>query len=300
VAFGAPPPGLPGRVIRCGPDDAGLRRAARWASGRAVGLALSSGGSKTVAHLGVFEVLRRAGIPVDAVAGTSGGALVAVGIGFEVSDEQGMRNVRELAESTRLRRFDPNPRAWSALSRGRRLHALFESWFPDLRIEDAAIPVITVAADLHTGEEVVITHGTAADAMRASMSLPVFLDPWRLDGRMLVDGATITPVPEHVLRDAGVGYVVASSVAGQERSPDAAAKHPPNIPRTVLRLIDSMERALLKTQEPRADVLIRPQLWLESTFNFSRAVEVREAGVRAAEEALPAVEAALARLGALR
>ena len=102
VAFGpapgwATPPGPGRRVLHCGGDAVSVGRAARWVSGRAVGLALSSGGSKALAHLGVLRVLREAGVVIDAVAGTSGGAMVAAGLALGMSEDVMLGHVRDLA-----------------------------------------------------------------------------------------------------------------------------------------------------------------------------------------------------------
>ena len=293
VAFGRPWPawveraGRTRRVLHCDGSVAGLRRAARWVSGRAVGLALSSGGSKCMAHIGVVRALREEGIEIDAVAGTSGGALVAAGVAFDVPEEQMMSWAGELARATQLRRFDINVVPRSGLFKGVRLHTLFGTWTNGRIFEDSIIPLWTVATDADSGDEVVIGEGPVSDAIRASMSVPGVLNPWPYRGRMLIDGAVVNPMPARVLRDAGIRFVIGSNVAGQEtaRRP-AGSNRPPHLLQLIAGMRNSMEREMIKAQIPLVDVMIRPELPSLSTFDFTQVELFTSKGERAARARL--------------
>ncbi len=282
------------RVLRGDGSPASLPRVARWISGRAVGLALSSGGSKCVAHIGVLRVLREAGVEIDAVAGTSGGALAAAGLAFDIPESQMMSWVRELDRNTTFRSFDLNLVPRSALFKGARLRTLFDTWLGGRSFDDATIPMWMVATDLDSGEEVVIADGPVADGMRASMSIPGALNPWPHGERMLIDGAVVNPMPASVLRDAGIAYVIGSSVAGQEspRAP-AVAGRTPHLLQIISRIMSAMEREMIKAQIPLVDVMIRPQVSASSSLDFSRADAFPDEGERAAREKLAEVEALL-------
>ncbi len=300
VAFTTPWPdwtvrtGAARRVLRCDGSSASLRRVARWVSGRAVGLALSSGGSKCVAHLGVLRVLRAAGVEIDAVAGTSGGALAAAGLAFDLPEDQMMAWLEELGRNTTLRRFDLNLVPRSALFKGTRLRTLFDTWFAGRTFADTSIPMWMVATDVDTGEEVVITHGPVADGMRASMSIPGALDPWPHDGRLLIDGAVVNPMPASVLRDAGLHFIIGSSVAGQESPRKRAADgRAPHMIQIISRIMGAMEREMIKAQIPLVDVMIRPQVFASSSFDFSRSAAFADEGERAALEKLAEIQALL-------
>jgi NTE family protein len=285
--------GLPHRVLVCDGSDASLRRCGRWASGRAVGLALSSGGSKCVAHIGVLRVLRQAGVEIDAVAGTSGGALVAAGLAFDIPEHQMLAWVREMARNTRFRRFDVNLLPRSALFKGVKLRDLFDLWTGGRSFSDALIPFWAVASDVETGEEVVITEGKVADGVRASMSIPGAFNPWPYGGRRLIDGAVVNPMPASVLRDAGLRFVIGSTVAGQEifgRGPGAPGRTP-HLLQIMSRMISSMEREMIKAQIPLVDVVIRPQVYAASSFDFSQAEPFVAEGERAARAQLPEIQA---------
>ena len=288
VAVGAVPPwleqdGRPRRVLRCDGSRPSLERVSRWIRGRAIGLALSSGGSKAVAHVGVLRVLREMGIEIDALAGTSGGAVVGAGYACGLGEEELVARLRELARSLQLRHGDFNLLPRSALLKGARLRQLFDTQCGGRSFADTTIPLWLVASDLATGRQVVIDRGPLADGVRASMSMPVFFNPWPRDGRLLIDGAVVNPLPASVLRDAGIRRIIGSNVAGQEsRLEPGPSGRIPHVLQIVSRMINSMEREMLKVQVPLVDVMIRPQVNIGYAFDFGRIGEFIAEGVRAA------------------
>lgn len=287
LAFGEAPPWLreaapANRFVRLQDDTLGMRRAVRWATGRAVGLVLSSGGSKTIAHMGVIRVLRAAGVEFDAVSGSSGGSMSALGLAFDQEESYGVRAIADIARAMSWRRLDFNVPPRSGLAKGRRLREVFAKWNVGPNLEDATIPIWVVGADVATGEAVVMHKGSAADAMRASMSVPGALDPWRVGDHLLIDGAVANPLPTDVLRDAGVGVVLASNVAGQASEIELGAKLPA-LPQIMSRVLNTMERERINGLLPLADVVIRPVVKSASTFDFSDIDGAVEAGVEAAE-----------------
>jgi NTE family protein len=279
------------RLLRARDANA-LPGLARWAAGRAVGLALSSGGSKTVAHLGVVRTLRAAGVAIDAVAGSSGGALVASGVAFQTPTPEMLERLGDLAAQFTWRRLDVNVVPRTALLKGRRLRDLFAQWYGGA-LADAPLPFWVVAADLETGAEVVLDDAPVADAVRASMSIPGVFEPWPIGDRLLIDGAVVTPLPVSVLLQAGVGVVLASNVAGQHRRRLSADGRGPRLLTVVGAMVNTMERELMKTQAPLADVVIRPVVHADHSLDFSRAEEHVEAGAQATEDAMPAIRRVL-------
>jgi predicted acylesterase/phospholipase RssA/CRP-like cAMP-binding protein len=298
LAFGEAPPWLraaapPGRYVRLSDNDMGVRRAVRWATGRAVGLALSSGGSKTVAHLGVIRVLREIGVEIDAVAGTSGGAFGAVAVAFEHEDAYGLQFVEALRRATHWSRLDFNFPPRSGLFKGNRLHRLFDKWGDNASLEDAALPVWLVATDVANGNQVVLHEGPVGEALRSSMSIPGAMNPSRYDSRLLIDGAVVNPLPVDVLRDAGVGLVIASNVAGQATEIAVGAKLP-SLLQIIGRMLNAMERQVINTQLPLADVVIRPRLKASGSFDFSNIEAMIAAGDVAARERVDDIKNLLA------
>ena len=293
VTFLAPPPWLvrrtdAHRLLRCD-GSMSLERAARWVSGKSVGLALSSGGSKTVAHIGVHMALRHGQVPIDVLAGASGGALVAASIAAGHGLPTMKRNLNELSELLSFRRWDLNVPPRTGAMKGRRLRETFDRWFEGRTLEDLSIPVVVVATDLGNGELVVIESGSVADAVRASLSIPGVFDPWSVQGRLMIDGAVVDPLPTGVLRDRGAAVVIASNVAGREPDGLAGLDSKPGVVQTMLRMINVSERELLKSRLPLADLVIRPDVVANYSFDFTRIEDFVAAGEDAARAALQSV-----------
>ena len=174
---------------------------------RSVGIALGAGGARGLAHVGVLKALTRAEIPIDAIAGTSSGALVGAAYAagqLENFEEQ----VRALEGTDVLGMGDPIwPR--SGLMSGRRAAERLSSFIGDFKIEDLALPFAAVSVDLITGDEILIERGKVADAIRASISIPGVFVPHRQGRRVLVDGATRNPVPVSALDHFDVDFRIA-------------------------------------------------------------------------------------------
>jgi NTE family protein len=148
-----------------------------------------------------------------------------------------------------------------------------------------------VATDVDTGQEVVISDGPVADGLRASMSIPGVFNPWAHGGRHLIDGAVVNPLPASVLRDAGLRFVIGSTVAGQEIPASSGGDRTPHLLQIMSRMIASMEREMIKAQLPLVDLVIRPQVYAASSFDFSQTVAFVAEGERAARAQLVEIKA---------
>ncbi len=189
-----------------------MDRTARRLAGRVVGLALSSGGARGIAHVGVLRVLEQEGIPIDMLAGTSIGSLVgglyAAGHSMDsvahlVLDFQSKLNIRSGL-------LDLNLPPRTGLIKGRRYQNYLERVFAGIALEELKTPLYIVAADVLTGEEVVFENGPVADAVRASTSIIGLVSPHQIDDRYLVDGGAVNPLPASVLAEKGANIIIAS------------------------------------------------------------------------------------------
>lgn len=289
-----------------------VRRTARFLTGRAVGVALSAGAARGTAHVGVLRVLEEEGIPVDLLAGTSIGAVIAgmwaAGRTAAALERMGRRLRRRDFFSFWDLSFPPS----ASLMRGRKIDAFVDRVFGEILFPELRIPLRVVAADVDTGHEIVIDRGKVGPAVRGSMSIPGVLPPVEWKGRRLIDGAVVRPVPVQVLRDAGVKRIIAvnaiptleafRSVEPPGRKRVFRKKKPlaetvmgysdadiPNIVDIIVRAHQFLESAVAEETCEGAGVVICPWLPELHWVDFDSAPRFIEAGARATRALLPEI-----------
>ncbi len=209
-----------------------------------IGLALGGGGARGVAHIGVLEALEKLGIPVDYIAGTSMGAVVGGLYASGMSPQEIEASFRDAdwryllndapprpseAFRNKQRDFELDQNVELGLSQtgdlqlpaglvaGKKLLVnLRELTLPVRGIDDfdrLPIPFRAIATNIETGEKVVLRHGNLAEAMRASMAVPGVFAPYRIDGRLLVDGGLTSNLPIETVKAMGADIVIAVDVA---------------------------------------------------------------------------------------
>jgi NTE family protein len=274
--------------------DRDLERLARRLAGLVVGLALSSGGSKGIAHIGVLKVLRQAGIPIDMIAGTSAGALFGAWFAAGWSDQELIEEALQLSSHNYWRNWDVNLPPRAGLIKGQRAYELLNRWMDGRHFSDLETPLCIVAADILTGEEVVFDSGPVADAIRASLSLPIVADPWHYRERYLVDGAVVNPLPASVLRKRGADIVIASNVSHMaDYGPLSAINRMPSFLEIISNIISASEMELIKSQLELTDVLIRPKTKARHALDFSRTAAAIAEGEEAAQSQIETIQAVL-------
>lgn len=276
-----------------------------------VGLVLSGGGAKGLAHVGVLRVLEEIRIPVDYIAGTSAGSAVAAlyALGMPVDEiEQRFIDMNWLAsfQDTPGRSYLPVRRKqqdWrfpvtpgigvgaDGVHVGRGLIAGQNLGFTlnELTREAAlvrdfdqlAIPYRAVATDLETGNEVVIREGSLADAIRASMSIPAVYAPFVRDGRPLVDGGIANNIPISVVKAMGADVVIAVDISDALAAGDSLTGAFSVVGQltTMLTRDNVLEQLALLSED---DVLITPDLEGLSAADFYEAPMLIELGATAA------------------
>ena len=287
-----------------------------------VGLVLGGGGARGAAHIGVLEVLERLRIPVDCVAGTSMGALVAGSWGAGLSPAQ-MRE--ELSKADWADIFVDNPDHDDLNFRSKRLYERFlpgsETGFKDggiailpgvvagqkiklffnqlvrantgePEIQKLPLPVSIIATDIGTGERVVFRDGSLTQAMRASMSVPGLMAPLQYRARKLVDGGLVDNVPIREVRDrCGAEVVIAVNVGSPPLKPEAVSGLLSITTQMVALLTEQNVGASLATLKPQ-DIYIQPDLGSITAADFQLHVQAAEIG-RLATEAVAERLAAL-------
>ena len=186
-----------------------------------VGLALGSGGARGYAHIGVIEVLEERGYDLVGIAGTSMGALVG---GLHAAGELApyAEWVSGLTQRDVLRLLDPSLKAPGAI-RADKILARVSELLGDTTIEELPIPYTAVATDLFARKEVWFQHGPLHAAIRAAIALPSFITPVMINGRLLVDGGLMNPIPLAPLTAAATDVTIAVSLAGEPAGPSGRA-----------------------------------------------------------------------------
>ncbi len=172
-----------------------------------IGLALGSGSSRGLAHIGVIKVLEENNIPIDFIAGSSIGAMIG---GFYAA-ELDIKRIEEIALETNWRKMFSliDPHLKQGLVGGKKVKTFIENHINGKKFEDCEIPFTAVATDLKTGEVVVLNKGEIAQSIRASISLPLIFKPVEINGRILADGGLSAPVPVENVRNMGADLIIA-------------------------------------------------------------------------------------------
>ncbi len=172
-----------------------------------IGLALGGGSARGWAHIGVFRALAEADIQIDCVAGTSIGALVGA---IYASGRIALLEEAVLKmDWGRIVSFLDVVFPRSGLIDGKKIETFFRGHVQKTHFEDLRLPFAAVATDLRSGSAVVLKSGDLIEAVRASISIPGIFTPVVLDGRVLVDGGLVDPVPVTVARSLGADRVIA-------------------------------------------------------------------------------------------
>lgn len=238
-----------------------------------VGLALGSGAARGLAHIGVLKVLQQEGIPVDLLAGSSMGSLVAV----LYANRLDLEMVEKLAIHLKRKHWLDFKMPGLGFVTGERIKELVRLLTHGKQLEELSIPTAVVATDLVKGERVVFTSGPIDFAVRASISIPGIFEPVFRDGEILIDGGVIDRVPVTAVRDLGADFVIAVDVAPRE----ATAKVE-GIFDVIIQTIGLMEREIMSNQLLSADVAIFPDVAEFSPTAFTQVEKCIQRGEEAA------------------
>jgi len=173
-----------------------------------IGLALSGGGAKGLAHIGVLQVLEEFKIPIDFISGTSIGAVIAAIYSAEPNAKKLEREV--LSED--INHLIDYTLSTRGLIKGEKIEKYLEDRLKNLQFKDMKIPLFITAFDLKKNQEIIFNKGNVAKAVRASISIPGMFIPVQNKKRILVDGGVVDPIPTEVLKKFGAQLIIASNV----------------------------------------------------------------------------------------
>ncbi|MDQ3472767.1 MAG: patatin-like phospholipase family protein [Acidobacteriota bacterium] len=253
-----------------------------------IGLALSGGAARGIAHVGVLQALAENKIPIDFIAGTSAGALV----GGAFASGMLLSELEALGRGLRWRDVGRMTMSRSGVQSNERLEAYLRTRLPKTRFEELTIPFAAVATELSSGKAVIMKEtGDVPFAIRASCAIPGWYLPVLDDqGRQLVDGGLVANVPVSVARLLGADIVIAVDVNAD------GAKFLGSSLSIISVVIQSMlvvQRVAAQAQLELADLVIRPHVGHIRWDEMGRADELLAAGREAVEESVGDIRSAI-------
>jgi NTE family protein len=282
-----------------------------------IGFALGAGSARGWAHIGVLRALAEAGIKPDLIAGCSVGAFVGAAFAAGRLDQvEAFALGLDRRGMFRLADFGLR----GGLIKGERINEVFREQFVESEFSDLPIPLAAVATDLHTGQEVWLREGKVSDAIAASIAVPGLFRPVRQDGRFLVDGSVVNPIPVSLCRAMGADIVLAvdlgSDLVGRyvrdndrlsrtgsfiskvlprynptsDRQVEAEVA-PPSLVETLVGAINIMQLRIARSRlagEP-PDVLLAPRLGHLGLLDYHRAESAIAEGRDEVTRMLPAI-----------
>ncbi|HUK55905.1 MAG TPA: patatin-like phospholipase family protein [Nitrospiria bacterium] len=251
-----------------------------------VALVLGGGAARGFAHVGVIRVLEREKIPIDMIVGTSVGSL----IGAIYAAGAAGPNLERIA--LQLERDDLVDYSILALRKGLIIGDRLERFVSEKvgvsRIEDLKLPFAAVATDIRTGERVILDRGPLATAVHASCALPAVFQPVELDGKLLVDGGVLEPLPVPTAKFLGADVTIAVDVGTRIKKIQSS-----DVVTVVIQALSISGAEMRRRHALEADVLIHPDVNGVGAFDFAQKERCVEAGAAAAREALPRIREVL-------
>ena len=254
-----------------------------------IGLALSGGAARGLAHVGVLRALEEHKIKIDFIAGTSAGSIVGGAYAAGMKIDQ----IEALGRALRWRDIGRVTMSRLGFQSNERLEQFLRDRLPILRFEDLPIPFAAVATDLKTGQAVIMRgEGDVSFAVRASCTIPGWYVPViDKDGRQLVDGGLVAVVPVSVVRSMGADIVIAVDVNSEGALFLGSST---SVIGVVLQSMLVVQKTASHYQLSSADYVIKPRVGHIRWDEMGRSTELIEAGYAAGLECAPEIQKLIA------
>jgi NTE family protein len=256
-----------------------------------IGLALGGGFARGISHVGVLRILELYDIPIDVIAGTSVGALIAA----TYASGTPIAEMERQGEATRFRDFGRWTLSRMGMASNDRLEDFLHKFTTAKYFHEMKIPLTIVATDLLSGESIHFTDGEIGPALRASCAYPGLFLPVEYRGRVLVDGFLTETVPAEAARAMGADIVI-----GVHLEPGLLRSTPRNTIEVISRSFSIIQTAATQPWHSDLDVLIEPDVHHIQWDEFQKTPQLVAAGEAAAHSALPQIKAAVSRTAGQR
>src|SRR3989338_4067581 len=253
-------------------------------NGPSIGLALGGGVARGLAHVGVLQAMEDNQLFPNCISGTSAGAFVVAmyAFGMPVSE------IYERAAKLRWPNLSSPAVSSLGLASNQAIGKIINEVVGRVNIEESIIPLLIVATDIETGEEVVIKKGDLGEAVMASTCLPGIFKPVSRGGRLLVDGGLVDNVPVEPLKKNGIDVVVAVNV-----SPHGKYRKPVHVIDVMLNVYDIATDTATANKLQMADVVIAPNVASYSRTNLKQLPALYKEGYEATVAAIPKIKEAM-------
>ncbi len=252
-----------------------------------IALVLGAGASKGFAHVGVLKILENNRVPIQMIVGTSVGSFVGslYAYGYDAYALQKISLSLEKSDIAELTIPD------NGFVKGERLRDFINTKIRNAPIEKFKIPFYAVATNIKNGESVVFKSGNAGMAVQASCAIPGVFQPARFSGTSYVDGGVAKPLAVDVARRNGADVVIAVDI-----SSGIDSVVPTSTMETIMKSIQIMYNIMSQIPISQADVVIRPNVGIVGSADFSHRNEAIMEGEKAALAAMPRINELLAKL----
>jgi NTE family protein len=276
---------------------------------KTIGLALGGGAARGISHIGVIEILEREHIPVDIITGTSAGAVAGALLASGMTALDIKAYVLGIQRTQWLKLFDFTPSLTGLISGSKFSDEIKRLMGGDLTFSQLKKPFACVACDLDSGEEVVMTRGSVADAVRASISIPGVFSVVKRKGRYLIDGGLVNQVPVNVAQAMGADIVIGVNVVPrrsqklkqincEDKAKNGSALGPhPNVFNVMMSTLDIFTSYRVETSLAGADIVIEPNNIGIGPADLNQAPRLILEGELAAIDAIPAIKRELDKPG---
>lgn len=254
-----------------------------------IGLALGAGGIRGFSHVGVMSVFEENNIPIDLIVGSSVGSLIGSLLADGYDTETIVKLAKGLGRDPWLNLVVPKMGFLSS----KKVYEIIKLLTKNKKIEELNMSFAAVATDLYNGEERILTEGSLASAVCASISVPGIFEPYQYGDFLLADGALVNPTPVNIAKDMGADIVIAVDLASF-----SIVDGIDNIYDVIIRSLDIMEKGLYRYRDGNkaCDVLIQPDFSecnLNGFTDFKKLDKLYEIGREAGKKALPEIFASI-------
>lgn len=247
-----------------------------------IGLALGGGVARSIAHVGILKVLEQEKVPIDYIAGCSGGSLVG---GLYASGVR-VETLEHLASTLSWGHLANLTLPTRGLVSNKRMLRFLTDHCLKNRFEDLQIPFSVVATDLATGDEVIFDKGELFPAIQASCSIPAIFMPVQIQDRYYIDGCLVSQIPVGAARKMGADLVIACDVNYNE----IRNGEPSNLITLIFHLLSMVSRRNALESRQQADLVISVDVYGVGLSELHRSQEIIARGEEAARQLLPVLK----------